>query len=70
MKVAMFGSIASPPDGEHIEERLEEICREAVLAESCGFDGIFFGEHHQDKKRLQSRRPCNLRQVPEKFPAE
>ncbi len=50
MKVAMFGSIASPPDGEHIEERLEEICREAVLAESCGFDGIFFGEHHQDKK--------------------
>ena len=50
MKLAIYGSIASPPDGEFIEEKLDEICEEAELAESCGFDGIFFGEHHQDRK--------------------
>jgi alkanesulfonate monooxygenase SsuD/methylene tetrahydromethanopterin reductase-like flavin-dependent oxidoreductase (luciferase family) len=50
LKVGMYGSIASPPNGELIEQRLDEISDEALLAENCGFDGIFFGEHHQDKK--------------------
>jgi alkanesulfonate monooxygenase SsuD/methylene tetrahydromethanopterin reductase-like flavin-dependent oxidoreductase (luciferase family) len=50
LKIGMYGSIASPPDGALIEQRLDEISDEAQLAESCGFDGVFFGEHHQDKK--------------------
>lgn len=50
MKLAIYGSIASPPDGAQIEERLEEVAEEAQLAEACGFDAMFFGEHHQDRK--------------------
>jgi alkanesulfonate monooxygenase SsuD/methylene tetrahydromethanopterin reductase-like flavin-dependent oxidoreductase (luciferase family) len=50
LKIGMYGSIASPPDGRQIEQRLDEISAEAQLAESCGFDAVFFGEHHQDKK--------------------
>jgi probable F420-dependent oxidoreductase len=49
-KIGIYGSIASPPDGAQIGQRLAEIMEEAVLAEACGFDSVFFGEHHQDPK--------------------
>jgi alkanesulfonate monooxygenase SsuD/methylene tetrahydromethanopterin reductase-like flavin-dependent oxidoreductase (luciferase family) len=50
IRIGMYGSIASPPDGRDIEQRLDEIGEESRLAEACGFDGVFFGEHHQDRK--------------------
>jgi len=48
MKFGLYSSIASPPRGEHIERCIDEVIAEAQLAESCGFDSCFFGEHHQD----------------------
>jgi len=48
MQFGLYSSIASPPRGEHIERCIDEVIAEAQLAESCGFDSCFFGEHHQD----------------------
>src|SRR5882672_6369739 len=48
MKFGLYSSIASPPRGEHIDRCIDEVIDEAQLAESCGFDSCFFGEHHQD----------------------
>src|SRR5438094_5207088 len=48
MKFGLYSSIASPPRGEHIARGIDEVIAEAQLAESCGFDSCFFGEHHQD----------------------
>ena len=49
MKFAIYSSIANPPRGEHLERCIDEVIAEAQLAEECGFDACFFGEHHQDK---------------------
>jgi probable F420-dependent oxidoreductase len=49
MKFGLYSSIANPPRGEHLERCIDEVIAEAQLAESCGFDSCFFGEHHQDK---------------------
>jgi len=49
MKLGLYSSIASPPRGEHLERCIDEVIAEAQLAEACGFDSCFFGEHHQDR---------------------
>src|SRR5256712_8606099 len=49
MKFGLYSSIASPPRGEHLDRCIDEVIAEAQLAEACGFDSCFFGEHHQDK---------------------
>ncbi|MBI2205262.1 MAG: LLM class flavin-dependent oxidoreductase [Candidatus Rokubacteria bacterium] len=49
MKFGLYSSIANPPRGEHLDRAIDETIAEAQLAESCGFDSCFFGEHHQDK---------------------
>jgi probable F420-dependent oxidoreductase len=49
MQLALYSSIANPPRGEHLERCVDETSAEAQLAEACGFDAIFFGEHHQDR---------------------
>src|SRR6267378_143956 len=43
MKFGLYSSIANPPRGEHLDRCIDE-----ALAEACGFDSCFFGEHHQD----------------------
>jgi probable F420-dependent oxidoreductase len=48
MKFGLYSSIANPPKGEHLDRCIDEAIAEAQLAESCGFDSCFFGEHHQD----------------------
>ena len=48
MKFGLYSSIANPPRGEHLDRCIEETIAEAQLAEACGFDSCFFGEHHQD----------------------
>jgi len=49
IQLALYSSIANPPHGEHLERCVDETIAEAALAESCGFDAMFFGEHHQDR---------------------
>ena len=49
MKFGLYSSIASPPQGEHLDRCIDEVIAEAQLAEASGFDSCFFGEHHQDK---------------------
>jgi probable F420-dependent oxidoreductase len=49
IQLALYSSIANPPHGEHLERCVDETIAEAELAESCGFDAMFFGEHHQDR---------------------
>jgi probable F420-dependent oxidoreductase len=49
MQFGIYSSIANPPRGEHLERCVDEVIAEAQLAEACGFDACFFGEHHQDK---------------------
>jgi len=49
MKFGLYSSIANPPRGEHLERSIDEVIAEAQLAEACGFDSCFFGEHHQDR---------------------
>ena len=49
MRFGIYSSIANPPKGEHLERSIDEVIAEAQLAEACGFDSCFFGEHHQDK---------------------
>src|SRR6059036_3204062 len=48
MKFGLYSSIANPPRCEHLDRCIDETIAEAQLAESCGFDSCFFGEHHQD----------------------
>jgi probable F420-dependent oxidoreductase len=48
MKFGIYSSIANPPRGEHLDRCIDEVIAEAQLAEECGFDACFFGEHHQD----------------------
>ena len=49
MKLGLYSSIANPPRGEHLDRCIDEVIAEAQLAEACGFDSCFFGEHHQDQ---------------------
>jgi probable F420-dependent oxidoreductase len=49
MKFGIYSSIANPPRGENLDRSIDEVIAEAQLAEACGFDSCFFGEHHQDK---------------------
>jgi probable F420-dependent oxidoreductase len=49
VKFGLYSSIANPPRGEHLDRAIDEVIAEAQLAEGCGFDSCFFGEHHQDK---------------------
>lgn len=49
MKFGIYSSIADPPRGERLDQRIDEVIAEARLAEEVGFDSCFFGEHHQDK---------------------
>src|SRR5438093_13513999 len=49
MKYGLYSAIANPPHGEHLERSIDEVIAEAQLAEACGFDSCFFGEHHQDR---------------------
>ena len=49
MKFGIYSSIADPPRGERLHQRIDEVLAEAKLAEEAGFDSCFFGEHHQDK---------------------
>jgi probable F420-dependent oxidoreductase len=49
MRFAIYSSIANPPHGHDLERCIDEVIAEAQQAEAAGFDGCFFGEHHQDK---------------------
>jgi probable F420-dependent oxidoreductase len=49
MKFGLYSSIANPPRGESLDRSIDEVIAEAQLAETCGFDSCFFGEHHQDR---------------------
>ena len=49
MKFGIYSSIADPPRGERLDQRIDEVIAEAMLAEEVGFDSCFFGEHHQDR---------------------
>ncbi|MCB1740381.1 MAG: LLM class flavin-dependent oxidoreductase [Gammaproteobacteria bacterium] len=49
IKLALYSSIANPPRGDDLDRCVAETIAEAELAEACGFEGFFFGEHHQDK---------------------
>src|SRR6185369_11139130 len=49
MKFGIYSSIANPPRGENLDRSIDEVIAEAQLAEACGFDSCFFGEHHQDR---------------------
>jgi probable F420-dependent oxidoreductase len=49
IQLALYSSIANPPHGEHLERCVDETVAEAQWAESCGFEAMFFGEHHQDQ---------------------
>ena len=48
MRFGLYSSIANPPRGENLDRSIDEVIAEAQLAEACGFDSCFFGEHHQD----------------------
>jgi probable F420-dependent oxidoreductase len=49
LQLSLYSSIANPPHGEDLDRCVDETSAEAQLAESCGFDAMFFGEHHQDQ---------------------
>src|SRR5437763_16618089 len=49
MRFGLYSSIANPPRGEHLDRSIDEVIAEAQLAETCGFDSCFFGEHHHDR---------------------
>ena len=49
IKLGLYSSIANPPRGDDLDRCVAETVAEAELAEACGFQGFFFGEHHQDK---------------------
>jgi probable F420-dependent oxidoreductase len=45
----LYAAIGDPPRGEHLQQRIDEVCAEAQLAEQVGFDAILVGEHHQHR---------------------
>jgi len=45
----LYAAIGDPPRGEHLPQRIDEVCAEAQLAEQVGFDVILVGEHHQHR---------------------
>jgi hypothetical protein len=45
----LYAAIGDPPRGEHMQQRIDELCAEAQLAEQVGFDAILVGEHHQHR---------------------
>jgi probable F420-dependent oxidoreductase len=49
IKLGLYSSIANPPRGDDLDRCVDEAIAEAELAEDCGFHGVFFGEHHQDR---------------------
>ena len=49
MKFGIYSSIADPPRGERLDQRIDEVIAGARLAEEVGFDSCFFCEHHQDR---------------------
>ena len=49
MKLGLYGSIANPPRGDDLDVCVQDTLAEVVACEEAGFDGFFFGEHHQDK---------------------
>lgn len=46
MKFGVLFTPADPPSGANMQQQWQEIIEAAVLAEQCGFDGIFLPEHH------------------------
>jgi alkanesulfonate monooxygenase SsuD/methylene tetrahydromethanopterin reductase-like flavin-dependent oxidoreductase (luciferase family) len=44
-----YAAIGDPPRGEHLPQRIDEVCAEAQLAEQVGFDAMLVGEHHQHR---------------------
>jgi alkanesulfonate monooxygenase SsuD/methylene tetrahydromethanopterin reductase-like flavin-dependent oxidoreductase (luciferase family) len=36
----LYAAIGDPPRGEHLQQRIDEVCAEAQLAEQVGFDAI------------------------------
>jgi hypothetical protein len=34
----LYAAIGDPPRGEHLQQRIDEVCAEAQLAEQVGFD--------------------------------
>lgn len=49
LKLGLYSSIANPPNGDDLHRCTAEALAEAELAEACGFEAFFFGEHHQDR---------------------
>jgi len=49
VKLSLYSSIANPPAGTDLDRCVRETIEEAVTAEACGFQGFYFGEHHQDR---------------------
>ena len=48
-RFGLYAAIGDPPRGEHLKQRVDEVCAEAQLAEQVGFDAILIGEHHQHR---------------------
>ena len=48
LRFGIYVAVADPPAGKAVVQRVREMCREAELAEQCGFDVCLVGEHHQD----------------------
>jgi probable F420-dependent oxidoreductase len=46
MKFGVLFMPADPPAGINMQRRWQEVIEAAVLAEQCGFDGVFLPEHH------------------------
>lgn len=47
LPVGYFACTQDPPNIKNMAGLIDEIIEEAVLAESLGYDGFFFPEHHQ-----------------------
>jgi probable F420-dependent oxidoreductase len=45
----LYAAIGDPPRGERLQQCIDEVCAEALLAEQVGFDTILVGEHHQHR---------------------
>lgn len=48
LRFGIYLAVADPPGARNLAQRVQEACREAELAERCGFDACLMGEHHQD----------------------
>lgn len=47
LPIGYFACTQCPPGQNNMEQVIDEIIEEAVLAEDVGYDGLFFPEHHQ-----------------------